>query len=89
MDRYKEHQGSSSSKDKTKITDAWLASCHGRYVLVTERKAVTAVTPATEVTPARVVDHILQEFNTLFLTRFRTYNNCYTTPNKNTSQDDI
>jgi hypothetical protein len=36
-----------------------------------------------------VVDHILQEFNTLFLTRFRTYKNCYTTPNKNTSKDDI
>jgi hypothetical protein len=28
-------------------------------------------------------DHILQEFNTLFLTRFRTYKNCFTTPNKN------
>ncbi len=29
------------------------------------------------------VDHILQDFNTLFLTRFRTYKICYTTPNKN------
>ncbi len=36
-----------------------------------------------------VVDHILQEFNTLFLTRFRNLQNCYTTPNKNTSKDDI
>jgi hypothetical protein len=36
-----------------------------------------------------VVDHNLQEFNTLFLSRFRTYKNCYTSPNKNTSKDDI
>jgi hypothetical protein len=30
-----------------------------------------------------VGDHILQEFNIVFLTRFRTYKNCFTTPNKN------
>ncbi len=36
-----------------------------------------------------VVDHILHEFNTLFLTRFRTYNIATTTPNKNTRKDDI
>ncbi len=36
-----------------------------------------------------VVDHILQEFNILFLTRFQTLQNCYTTPYKNTSKDDI
>jgi hypothetical protein len=35
------------------------------------------------------VDHILQEFYTLFLTRFRTYQNSFTTPNKMTSKDDI
>ncbi len=35
-----------------------------------------------------VVDHILQEFNTLFLTRFN-QQNCYTIPNKNTSKDDV
>jgi hypothetical protein len=29
------------------------------------------------------VDHILQEFYTLFLTRLRTYKICFTTPNKN------
>ncbi len=29
------------------------------------------------------VDHILQEFYSLFLTRFRTYKICYTTQNKN------
>ncbi len=30
-----------------------------------------------------VGDHILQEFNTLYLTRFRTYKITYTTTNKN------
>ncbi len=36
------------------------------------------------------VDHILQEFYTLFLTRCRTYNFVsYTTPNKMTSENDI
>jgi hypothetical protein len=29
------------------------------------------------------VDHILHEFYILFLTRFKTYKNCFTTPNKN------
>ncbi len=36
-----------------------------------------------------VVDHILEEFNTLFQTKFRTYKIATTTPNKNTSKDDI
>jgi hypothetical protein len=36
-----------------------------------------------------VVDHILQEFNTLHLTRFRIYKNATLPPNKNTSKDDI
>jgi len=36
-----------------------------------------------------VVDHILLEFNTLFLTRFRTYKIATITPNKKTSKDDI
>jgi len=35
------------------------------------------------------LDHILQEFYTLSLTRFRTYQNCCTTPNKMTSENDI
>ncbi len=35
------------------------------------------------------VDHILQEFYTLLLTRFRTLQNCFTIPNKITSKDDI
>ncbi len=35
------------------------------------------------------VDHILQEFYTLFLTRFRTYKIALPTPNKMTSKDDI
>jgi hypothetical protein len=30
-----------------------------------------------------VVDHILQEVNTMFLTRIQNLQNCYTTPNKN------
>jgi hypothetical protein len=36
-----------------------------------------------------VVDHILQEFNTLFLTRFRTYKIATTPQTKMTSKDDI
>jgi hypothetical protein len=36
-----------------------------------------------------VVDHILQEFNTPFLARFRTYKIASPTPNKVTSKDDI
>jgi hypothetical protein len=36
-----------------------------------------------------VVDHILQEFNTLFLTRFRTYNIATPAETKMTSKDDI
>jgi hypothetical protein len=35
-----------------------------------------------------VVDHILQEFNTLFLTSLD-LQNCYTIQIKNTSKDDI
>jgi hypothetical protein len=34
------------------------------------------------------VDHILQEFYTLFLTRFWNLQNCFTAPNKVTSKDD-
>jgi hypothetical protein len=36
-----------------------------------------------------VVDHILQEFNTLFLTRFRTYKIAVPPQTKLTSKDDI
>ena len=36
-----------------------------------------------------VVDHILQEFYTLFLTRFRTYKTASPPPNKNNNKDDI
>jgi hypothetical protein len=36
-----------------------------------------------------VVDHILQEFNTLFLTRFRTYKIATPSQTKMTSKDDI
>ncbi len=36
-----------------------------------------------------VVDHILEEFYTLFLTRFRTYKMASPTPTKMTSKDDI
>jgi hypothetical protein len=36
-----------------------------------------------------VVDHILQEFFTLFLTRFRTYKIASPPQNKMTSKDDI
>jgi hypothetical protein len=36
-----------------------------------------------------VVDHILQQFNTLFLTRFRAYKIATPPANKNTSKDDI
>jgi hypothetical protein len=36
-----------------------------------------------------VVDHILQEVNTLFLTRFRIYKFATPPPNKNTCKDDI
>jgi hypothetical protein len=36
-----------------------------------------------------VVDHILQEFNTLFLTRFRTYKIATPPQTKMTSKDDI
>jgi hypothetical protein len=36
-----------------------------------------------------VVDHILQEFYTLFLTRFRTYKIDSPHPTKITSMDDI
>jgi hypothetical protein len=36
-----------------------------------------------------VEDHILQEFNTLFLTRFRTYKIAAPPQNKNISKDDI
>jgi hypothetical protein len=36
-----------------------------------------------------VVDHILQEFNTLFLTRFRTYKIATPPQTKMTSNDDI
>ncbi len=35
------------------------------------------------------VDHILQEFYTLFLTEIQNLPNCFTTPNKMTSEDDI
>jgi hypothetical protein len=33
-----------------------------------------------------VVDHILQEFNTLFSDQIQNPQDCYTTPNKNTSK---
>jgi hypothetical protein len=36
-----------------------------------------------------VVDHILQEFNNLFLTRFRTYKIATPPQTKMTSKDDI
>ncbi len=36
-----------------------------------------------------VGDHILQEFNTLFLTRFRTYKSSSTTPNKNLGEEGV
>jgi hypothetical protein len=36
-----------------------------------------------------VVDHILREFITMFMTRFRTYKIATPTPNKNASKDDI
>jgi hypothetical protein len=36
-----------------------------------------------------VVDHILQEFNTIFLTRFRTYKIATPPQTKMTSKDDI
>jgi hypothetical protein len=35
-----------------------------------------------------VVDQILQEFNALFY-QIQNLQNCYNTPNKNTSKDDI
>jgi hypothetical protein len=36
-----------------------------------------------------VGDNFFQEFNTVFLTRFRTYKNCFTTPNKNLGGEEV
>ncbi len=36
-----------------------------------------------------VIDYILQMFNTLFADQIQNLRNCYTTPNKNTSEDDL